>query len=542
MLADILQDLSSLPDDIAADSADDATNEDAITLDLLRSYDTDADQEYDTVVDTSSSSVALSPLVSTLRKSIRQQLYPSDPVAWIEDILGEQLWSKQRDICASIVNNRRTAVKSCHSSGKSFCIARIVEWWLNIHEPGEAFVVTSAPTAAQVRAILWREINRAHAKGKLRGRTNQTEIWYQGADGNEEMVAFGRKPAEYDPSAFQGIHAKYVLVAFDEAGGIPTPLWNSADSLVSNEYSRFVAIGNPDDIQTEFAEVCKPGSGWNVITISAFDTPNFKGEAVSPLVRDSLISPIWVEEKRKKWGEDNPLYISKILGQFPEHNTDGLIPMSWIKAAQERDLAPSQPIELGVDVGGGANRNVIALRCGPVVRIIKRDQNPDTMQTLSNVLDAIKRTSATLAKVDNIGIGHGAVDRAKEMAADQQIKMETPELAERANRVRGVNVGGMAKDKEAYVNLKAEKCWYLRERFREGNIDIDPADDDLAAQLAGMKYKRSGGRIQIESKDEMRRRGMPSPDEFDSVVLAYADVEPEVVQIRGVIGKSRRGG
>jgi hypothetical protein len=92
--------------------------------------------------------------------------YMDDPVGWIEDVCGEFVWSKQREICESVRDNKYTAVKACHGPGKSFIGARIGCWWLNVHKLGDAFLVTSAPSWPQVQAILWREIRRAHRLGK----------------------------------------------------------------------------------------------------------------------------------------------------------------------------------------------------------------------------------------------------------------------------------------------------------------------------------------------------------------------------------------
>lgn len=468
--------------------------------------------------------------------------YLSDPVSWVEDKLSEHLWSKQKQIMQSVRDNRRTAVKSCHDVGKSYIASRIALCHLDNYPIGEAFCITTAPTASQVRAVLWREINRGHAKGKLKGRTNQTELWCVTPHGNEEMIAFGRKPSDMDPSAFQGIHAKYPLVIIDEGGGVPAAIFNAADTLITNDNARILVIGNPDDPATEFFEICKPGSGWNVIRISAFDSPNFTKEKHVPNLKpilDYLISPVWVEEKRKKWGVDNPLYISKVLGEFPEISTDRLIPITWIRAAQQRYLERQESsnwpdkdsVELGVDVGGGGDKSTIAKRHGPVVRVIHRDQNPNTMATLSKVLHFIEEHNASKAKIDNIGIGHGAVDRAQEMSEDQSLKRDQPNMVEAAKKIVGVNVGERAEDNEHYANVRAEGFWALRERFREGTIDIDPSDEDLAAQLADIKYKRSAGRIQIESKVEMKKRGKASPDDADAVMLAFLKEKETVKEI-----------
>lgn len=111
----------------------------------------------------------------------------NDPVKWVEDRMGGYLWSKQREVAYSVRDNKRTVVASAHAEGKSQVAAWLVGWWLDSHQPGQAFVLTTAPTFHQVRAILWRYINQMHMRGKLRGRVNQTE-WHIGG----ELVALGR--------------------------------------------------------------------------------------------------------------------------------------------------------------------------------------------------------------------------------------------------------------------------------------------------------------------------------------------------------------
>jgi hypothetical protein len=166
----------------------------------------------------------------------RMRKYGADPVRWVRERLKQVAWSKQREILAAIRDHRKTAVRSCHGVGKSHIAAVAVAHWLDTHPPGEAFVVTTAPTAAQVRAILWRYIRRNHKRGGLPGRVNQTE-WFI----DDEIVAYGRKPADQDESAFQGIHARFVLVVIDEACGVPEQLWIAADALATNVDCRILA-------------------------------------------------------------------------------------------------------------------------------------------------------------------------------------------------------------------------------------------------------------------------------------------------------------
>ena len=495
--------------------------------------------------------------------------YSNNLAGWIQKRLHSYLWSKQKEIVKAIESNRRVAVKACHSPGKSFLVARIICAWICCHPAGSARIITSASTFAQVKAVLWHEISRAHSEGKLPGRLNQTE-WWLPIEGREELVAVGRRPADNNPSALHGMHEKFVLVAFDESCGIGAPLWEAGDSLLSNQHSRMLAVGNPDDPTTEFANVCKPGSGWEVITISAFDTPNFTGEECPQDVKDKLVSQLWVEEKRKKWGEGSPFWKSKVLGEFPDTRADALIPLSYIRKVEERSkerlellssgstsTLPLSPIELGVDVGGGSNRNTICLRRGPIASIIHRDNEANTMSLLEKVIHHIRLTNASIAKVDYIGIGHGVVDRAIEISSDQSLRFEDMKsksfgkskdglpyhctYQQAASRIVGVEVGRPCSglDSEQYVNLRAKGYWNLRERFEEMSIYLDKegesangAHEDLLGQLSALTYRSRSGRVQIEEKSEMKKRLKGgSPDEADSLMLAFLDASIESSEV-----------
>lgn len=433
--------------------------------------------------------------------------YLRDPVAWASDRLGVHLWSKQADIARSVVDHKRTAVKSCHDVGKSFIAGTIAGWWIDAHPPGEAFIVSTAPTYKQVHAILWEEIRAHHRKGDLPGRALQSDEWKLD-DGT--LVGYGRKPADTDEHGFQGIHRRYVLVIIDEACGVPEQLWTAVEAITTNADCRILAIGNPDDPNTEFGKVCKPGSGWNVIGISAFDSPNFTDEPVPAGLRPLLLSREWVEDKQRRWGEDSPRYTSKVLGEFPELGDDTLISPRWIEDAQARELQETGPPVLGVDVARyGSDRTVVASAAGQVARVVADWAKQSTTETTGRVIDVAREKVAGQIRVDGVGVGGGVVDQ----------------LAELGWPVLDLQAGARALDPERFINARAEWYWGLRQRFEQGDIDLDPDDDDLAAQLGALRFKHtSRGQVQIESKDDMRRRGMPSPDRADALMLAYAYV------------------
>jgi hypothetical protein len=485
--------------------------------------------------------------LAILEAEIKRREWARDPALWSKERLNRELWSAQVRIMESVRDNRHVAVRSSFATGKSFVAATLAAWWLDVHPPGEAFVVTTATTEAQVKAILWHEIAIAHAAGKLPGRLNQTE-WWMNVGGIDQIVGFGRKPADTNATAFHGIHRKYVLVIIDEGSGVAGAIWDAAEGLAANEYSRILVIGNPEDPLSMFAEVSKPGSGWVAFKISAFDTPAFTGEKVSQKILDLLVSRIWVEERAKRWGTDNPKYISKVLGEFPEVSDNCLILPGWVLAAQERTLQPTRPNELGVDVGAGGDKTVIAHRRGGVVRIVKRERQPDTMKACGNVIDAIRKYGAELAKVDEIGVGKGVVDRAKEQKYNV-IGVNVGKAPDRTLKRKGKREVDEHDDAEQFLNRRAQGYWHLRELFLMGEIDIDPHDEELAAQLVDIQYERlSNGTIKIESKEEMKRRKKAkgadgeSPDEADAVMLAFMPAQSlkTVSAVWGSGGRRRR--
>ena len=365
----------------------------------------------------------------------------TDPVGWVTERLGEQLWSRQREIAESVRDNRYTAVPSCHDSGKSFLASRLAAWWITVHPPGEAFVVTTAPTTAQVNAILWREIRKAHVKGRLAGRLTLDANWYLPG---EQLVAYGRKPQDYDPAGFQGIHARYVLIIIDEACGVPRVLFDAVDSLATNEGARVLAIGNPDDGAAHFATICQPGSGWNVIRINGLETSNFTDEHVSAEVSDLLLGTTWVEERRKRWGESSPLYRSKVLGEFPEVGEDTLIAPGLVIAAQRRDLPPleGEGGQFGVDVARyGRDETMIYHARGGHVRLAWHSHQQDTMTTAGHVARLLRASGGHVpAVIDEVGVGAGVLGPAERDGATRR-GLQRRGHGQRPRRVRQRAVG-----------------------------------------------------------------------------------------------------
>lgn len=451
--------------------------------------------------------------------------YRYDPVAWAKEVAGLHLWSKQQDIINSVRDNEKTCVKSCHQVGKSLTAATVVAWWLSTHAAGTAFAVTTAPTFIQVRSILWREIGAIHARAVLPGRTNQTE-WKI----NDQLVAIGRKPSDHNQHGMSGLHAPYMLAVIDEGCGVNKMMYDAISTLVAGKNGRTLAIGNPDTTDGEFFRIFKEDSGWNQITISAFDSPNFTNEAVPQKVKDSLIHPDWVKDRGVHWGTESALYSSKCLGEFPTNGDPWqIIPLGWANQCKFLEYPTGRkPVEAGIDVGGGNDRTVVVVREDNVVKAVKWFVNPDPMQTVGLVAQFLKDHGVTCAKIDVIGIGWGIYGRLRELSSlNNPLSSNTVHGAD----VIPINVGNSPTlgNEERFLNRRAEMWWDIgREHCRLKLWDLSQLDqrmaDDIIHELTMPKYEIMPGtsmRIKVEAKEKIRERLHASPDLAEALLMAF---------------------
>jgi len=446
----------------------------------------------------------------------------SDPAWFVRECLGDEPWQKQIEILEAVRDNGRVAVRSGHGIGKSWIAARVALWYLFAF-PG-SIVMTTAPTDRQVEKVLWAELRKAYhgAKIALGGTCLLKRL-----DLEDRWFALGF--ATDDPDALQGIHAEHLLAVVDEASGIDPALWPAIEGLLSSASCRLLMIGNPTEPSGDFAREFK-SAATKKLHVSVFDTPNFTRFGVtlddirsrtwaekvngSRLPIPALVTPAWVADKHQRWGESSPLWDARVVGQFPQQGSDTLISLAWIEAAQARDLPEGDPSELGVDVARfGDDETVIAHRRGPRVRLISVTSKEDTMETTGRVVAATRDQGVSAIKVDDVALGGGVTDRLRELGY--------PVVP--VNVGEGASEPTMSGDPERYANKRAELWWAVRERFRSGAIDIDPEDEELAAQLASLKYKyTSRGQIQIERKEDAKKRGISSPDRADALMYAFA--------------------
>jgi hypothetical protein len=456
-----------------------------------------------------------------------------DPAGWATDRAKVEIWSKQRQILEAVRDHPRVAIPSCHSAGKSYTMGLLCCWWVDAHPAGEARVISTAPTSKQVDAVLWNEINQHHERIGLQGHTNKRE-WYLG----KFLAALGRKPPDHVEAAFQGLHARHLLVIFDEAYGIPLHLWNEGSSLASNENARMVAVGNPDG-SGMFEDICKPGSGWHVIPISYRDTPNFTDELVSDRLREMLISPGWVEDRRRVWGENSALFVAKCEGRFPTVGSPWqVVPHDWAVQCRylEMPVRQTDDVEAGVDVGAGNDRTVVTIRRGGVILHIQEFVSPDPTTTVGAIVQTLREWDVKTVKVDSIGVGWGVYGHLRALSSKHNSSPLEVLDAQRATSSTGhdasvvpINVATTPTvgNEHIYYNRRAEMWWLGRELSRTKNWDLSRLDQDtqdrLIRELTMPEYKivDAKGQVQIESKKKIIERLGASPDVAESALLAF---------------------
>lgn len=465
------------------------------------------------------------------------ELMQTDAVAVVRDIFGSTLWDHQEQILTAVRDHPKVAWRSSHGIGKTYVCARLVLWWLFSFP--YSIVITTAPTWRQVEDLLWKEIRSCYYNSAFDLGGHLSPSATQLAIDGKEWVAIGL--STNDSNRFQGYHSEHLLVVVDEAAGVAEEIFEAIMGVLTSAHCRLILIGNPTDIGGQFYRAFRT-EGWKTGKTAAWDTPNFKelGITREDIINNTweakvprkdngdfdwpypwLITPKWAHDAFLEWGTSHPAWFARVEGEFPEQGEYNVIPLGWIEQAQDRwpDVVPDrkEQIVLGVDVArGGMDMSVIAARQGSKILSVETFSNMDGPLLAGEIAVRYRRLKASRANIDIIGLG-AAVEDALKDPVYHDITVVPVNVATSSDVL---DSDGNRK----YQNLRAELWWTLREALDPKTKDplALPPGDSLLGDLAAPKYDFRKGWIQVEAKEDTKKRLGRSPDEGDAVMLTFA--------------------
>ena len=448
--------------------------------------------------------------------------YADHPVEFVEDIIGAKPDEEQAKILRSVAKNQLTTVRSGHGVGKSTVEAWVVIWFM-VTRPFPKIPCT-APTQHQLFDILWAEVSKWLRHNKVLANEliwTKEKVYMRGYP--EEWFAVARTASK--PDALQGFHAEDVLYIIDEASGVDDSIFEPVLGALSTPGARLLMCGNPTQLSGFFYDS-------HTKNRASYATFHIDGR------KSSRVSQEFVQTIINMYGEDSDVFRVRVAGEFPLQEDDIFIPLSLVENSIMTEFSPRKNpnlVHIGCDVARfGDDKTVIGYKIDEKIMFYKKRQGQDTMKTADDIimlgeelLQRYKLDTPIPVKVDDGGVGGGVVDRLR------QIKRNNPERFWWLE-IYPVNFGERIRhkyyhDSTSYMMSVVKKL--LQPFDEEGNRKpvelILPDDNDLVAQLSGRKYSLTeASKIKIESKKEVKKRGQPSPDEADCVLLLCLPVKP----------------
>jgi phage terminase large subunit len=453
--------------------------------------------------------------------------FQAHPVEWVRRILGIDLWPRQAEIVQSVADNERTTVRSCYGSGKTFVASAAALWFLYSHPFGE--VLTTAPVFRSVRENLWGEMQRAYqgARYPLGAESVSWPNCRLSLAPKWKALGFATDRME----RWSGFHADSTLVIVDEASGVSEMIFEAIEGAMSSGRKvRMLLISQGTQTTgTFYRSFHSDRSLYRQQSIAVWDTPNFAPAVLEEWEaagkpregfrwpNPNLVMPPWVEGRRVAWGEGTPLWMVRVEGSFPPADPWAIFALHDCEAAGYRDLPAEGDEQIGVDIARtGEDLTVLYAHRGP--RIVDVATQAVTLgpQVEHMVVEMVHRTGITRIVGDADGVGGPVLD---------YIRAHHPEW--NVGDFHGAASPGTQRDKERYLNLKAISYSGLAQRFRDGDVDLsrlprETRETLIADLLSIRKLLDSRGRVQIEQKDDCKKRLGRSPDHADALMLAFA--------------------
>ena len=433
--------------------------------------------------------------------------YYDDPVLFVREVIGAEPDEDQQQVLRWLAaGERRISWRSGHGIGKSTGLAWAITWFATTRSPYK--VLCTAPTSTQLFEALASETKAAFKSLPLTLRNLyeiKTDSIVNLQDPERHFVSFATSRAE-TPEALAGKHSENMLIIADEASGIPEQVFEAASGSMSGHNATTILTGNPVRTSGLFFDTHhKLRDVWKT-----HHTPCIypDGRLHPRITRD------FIEDMKRRYGEDSNAYRVRVLGEFPRSEDDVVIPYELVEAALKRDVKPllHKPI-WGLDVAyTGNDLSALAKRKGNWLQErVRTWKGLDTMQLCGTIYNEWRDTEPANRPeeivVDAIGFGAGTADRLRELGLP----------------ARGINVAELPSIKGRYANLKAELWFTAREWFEARDCNLNN-DEALMAQLVCMHYlpPTSSGKVKLENSEKTRKMLGSSPDRASAFVMTFA--------------------
>lgn len=432
------------------------------------------------------------------------EAYQDNPVAFVRHVVGMEPQDWQKEVLEAVAKGQtRLSIRSGHGVGKSATLSWLMVWYMTTRFPVK--IVVTAPTEGQLFDAVFAEVKGVIAKlppaiQKLFDVKRQA-ITHKKRP-NEAFIS-ARTSSRDRPEAMAGVHAEHVMLIADEASGVPEEVFQAASGSMSTEGAITLLTGNPTRTNGLFYETHNALAGqWWTRKVSCLES--------------RLVSQEYIDEKAAQYGEDSNEYRIRVLGEFPTSNEDAVIPRFLVEEAVDRDVQAYGGIVWGLDVARmGGDKSALAKRQNNcLLEPVKFWKDLDLMELCGAVKAEYDSTPDKEQPgeilIDAIGLGAGVADRLREMGLPAS----------------SINVGETPPLKGRHVRFKDQLWFDAREWFHQRQCSI-PNQPELIEELTvpAVKYM-SNGKVRVESKDEIKRRGAfrdrRSPDLADAFVLTFA--------------------
>ena len=438
----------------------------------------------------------------------RIPLYKKDVALFAREMLKFEPDPWQEDVLVDISKYNKISVKSGQGVGKTSIEAVIVIWFLCCFP--YAKVIATAPTARQLNDVLWAEIDKWLSRSPVLSavlRWTKTYVYMVG----EETRWFATARTATKPENMQGFHEDNMLFICDEASGISEPIMEAILGTLSGINNKLVLMSNPTKTSGTFYDSHTSDRGrYRCHTINSEDSPRTNKDNIAQLA--------------EKYGKESNVYRVRVLGEFPLQEDDVFIPLSLIERAviTELEEVPIYKIVYGVDVARyGDDETVIASNVNGRITIPIVRHGQSLMETVGDIVLLYRKAVTEYPEyrgpitvyIDDTGLGGGVTDRLEEVKIEQNLTRLD---------IVPINFGSKPpkEGEENYADISTFMWAIVRDLMQSGEITIEN-DNDLVAQLSVRKYSlNSSGKLILESKKQMKERGIKSPDRADAVSLA----------------------